>query len=211
MPLGFFLLEHTWANTSALRGQEAYLATVESLERIPLLVVVEIAFVFLPLAYHAAYGVWMMRERVAAEPKPFSNRALAVGNRIAAGAALVFIAWHFWEFRIQAWRHALEPNAFYATLAWRLSSTWHGFPVRAVLYLIGAFSTVFHFACGTWSYAVTSGLLATARQKSRAAWGCLALGTLLFGASAATVVSLATGIEFTTTAPTSSPCTPQQK
>jgi succinate dehydrogenase / fumarate reductase cytochrome b subunit len=208
LPLAFFLVEHIWANASALRGQDAYVSTIDSLARIPLLPLVEILLVFVPLAYHALYGVYMMREKVKDEP-PY-GRPLALANRIAAITAFVFIAWHFWETRVQAWR-GLDPHAFYATLVWRLSSTWHGFPLRAVLYLLGVTASVAHLAISAYGYSVTAGYFATKRQKQRGAWACITIGGLLFITSAATVVSLATGMEFTSTRKPSAACTPQQK
>ena len=204
LPLAFFLVEHIWANASALRGQDAYIATIDSLARIPLLPLVEIVLVFVPLAYHALYGVYMMREKIKDEP-PY-GRTLALANRIAAITAFVFIAWHFWETRVQAWR-GLDPHAFYATLVWRLSSTWHGFPVRAVLYLIGVTASVAHLAISAWGYGITARWF----DKKRGAWACITIGSLLFVTSAATVVSLATGMEFTSTRKPSAVCTPQQK
>ena len=126
--------------------------------------------------------------------KPYGRR-LATTNRVAAMAAFVFIAWHFWEIRVQAWR-GLDPSAFYATLAWRLSSTWHGFPVRAVLYILGVAATVSHLAISAWGYGVTSGFFATKRQKRRAGYACAGIGALLFVVATSTVVSLATGLEF---------------
>ena len=206
LPLAFFLVEHTWANASALRGQDAYVATVDSLARIPLLPVVEVLLVFVPLAYHALYGVWMMRTPVADEP-PYGRR-LALTNRIAAIAAFAFIVWHFWETRVQAWR-GLDPHAFYATLAWRLSTTWHGFPVRAVLYLLGVTSAVAHLAISAWGFGINAGYFTTKLQKKRGAYACIGIGTLLFITSASTVISLATGLEFSGAAKPTAPCTPK--
>jgi len=204
LPLAFFLVEHIWANASALRGQDAYVATIDSLARIPLLSIVEILLVFVPLAYHALYGIVLMREPVKDAP-PY-GRTLARANRVAAIAAFAFITWHFWETRVQAWR-GLDPHAFYATLVWRLSSTWHGFPVRAVLYLLGVTASVAHLAISAWGYGVTARWF----QRKRGAWACGAIGGLLFITSAATVVSMATGMEFTSTRKPSAKCTPQQK
>jgi len=208
VPLGFFLLAHTWANVSALRGQGAYVATVESLLHVPLLVVVEIVLVFLPLLYHAGYGAWLMRAGVGASPP--HGRRLAVTDRVAAVIALAFIVWHVFELRVRAWRGGLAPEAFYATLVWHLSTTWHGFPARAVAYLFGVTATVFHFSFGAWSYGVSSGLFATRSQKRRAAWGAAALGTVLFLASSATVISLATGLHFSHAPEASEPCAPKK-
>ena len=207
LPLGFFLLAHLWANASAVRGQDAYVRTVEALVHVPLLVVLEVALVFAPLAYHAIYGLFVMRTKLDEAP-PYGRR-LAVTNRAAAMLALAFVLWHVWEWRVAAWRSGLDPHAYYATLAWRLASTWHGFPVRAVLYLVGVTATVFHFVCGAWGYGVTSGFLASKREKRRAAIGALAIGTILFVVSSATVVSLATGLEIQSTPKPSAPCTPK--
>ncbi len=206
LPLGFFLLAHVWANASALRGQAAFVRTVDALVHLPLLVALEVIFVFLPLGYHALYGLWLMRAGVAKTPP--HGRNLALTDRVAALVALAFIVWHVWEYRVAAAR-GLDPHAFYATLVWRLSSTWHGFPTRAVLYWIGLTATVFHFACGAWAYGVTSGFLATAREKRRAAVGAVALGSLLFVVSSATVISLATGLELSSGPEASAPCTPK--
>jgi succinate dehydrogenase/fumarate reductase cytochrome b subunit (b558 family) len=211
LPLGFFLLEHTWANASALRGQDAYVATATSLARIPLLPIVEVLLVFAPLAFHAAYGAWMIASRasLSSAPSPL-GASLARTSRVCAAIALVFIAWHFWETRVHAWRAGVAPEAFYATLAWRLSSVSHGFPTRAVLYLVGVTATVAHFALGAYAYGVTSGWFPKADQKKRAAWGIGAIGVMLFVASVSTVISLATGSHFTSAgktpecAPTSS-------
>ncbi len=194
VPLAFFLIEHVWANASALNGQDAYVATVEGLEHVPLVGALEVLLVFAPLAYHALYGAWMMRAGLPEGAKPYGRR-LAITNRVAAMAAFAFIAWHFWEIRVQAWR-GLDPNAFYATLVWRLSSTWHGFPVRAVIYILGVTATVAHLAISAWGYGVTTGFFATKRQKRRAGYACAGIGAILFVVSTSTVVSLATGLEF---------------
>jgi succinate dehydrogenase/fumarate reductase cytochrome b subunit len=149
VPLAFFLLEHTWVNASAMRGQSAYLAKLDSLARVPLLGVLEVALVLVPLAYHAFYGLWMMRQGIPSGAPPHGLRALTIANRGAAVLALVFIVWHFVEYRLPSLRGALSPQAFYGLLVWRLSSSWHGFPGRAMLYMIGLFATTFHFGVST--------------------------------------------------------------
>jgi succinate dehydrogenase / fumarate reductase cytochrome b subunit len=207
VPLAFFLVEHTWANATAMRGQDAYVATVDALEHIPLLPVVEIVFVFVPLAFHALYGAWTMRLPVSEKEPPYGRR-LALANRAAAIGAFVFIVWHFGETRFQAFR-GLDPRAFHATLAAGLSSTWHGFPARATLYLAGVTAAVAHLAISAWGFGVTAGYFTGKRQKRRAAWACAAIGSLLFVTSAATVVSLATGVHFASTPKPSATCAPK--
>ncbi len=207
VPLGFFLLEHTWQNASALRGQAAYASKAEAFAHIPLLLVLEVALVFFPLGYHAIYGLWIMREGIPRDAAPYNHRALSIANRGAAVVALAFIVWHVWEYRVEAWRHGLAPAALYSTLVWKLSSTWHGVPMRAALYLGGVLATTSHFAVSGWGYGVTSGFFSTALQKKRAAYACLLVGSLLFVLSAGTVISLANGVQLSESETTDTPCT----
>ena len=206
VPLGFFLLEHTWQNALAMRGQAAYASKAEAFAGIPLLFVLEIALVFAPLGYHAIYGLMMMREGIPSD-SPYKPRSLAIANRGAALVALAFIVWHVWEYRVQAWRHGVAPSALYTMLVWQLSATWHGIPARAALYLAGVLATTFHFAVSGWGYGVTSGVFATPLQRKRAAYGCLMVGSLLFVVSAGTVISLATGVQLSESETTDTPCT----
>jgi len=195
VPLGFFLVVHTWTNASAMRGQDAYVATVGSLARVPLLPLVEVLMVFLPLAFHAAYGTWMIATRAPMDASPLGP-TLAKANRVSAALALVFVAWHVYETRVHAWRAGIAPDAFYSTLAWRLSSVSYGFPSRAAGYLLGVTATIAHLALGAYAYGVSSGWFPKADQKKRAAWGIGALGVLLFVTQVSTVISLATGSHF---------------
>jgi succinate dehydrogenase / fumarate reductase cytochrome b subunit len=208
VPLGFFLVLHVWASASALRGQDAYVARVESLGRVPLAGVLEVAFVLLPLAFHAVYGVWFMRQPVVPRPEPLASRALAITDRVAAGLALVFIVWHFVEYRWPVLRGTTSARESYTLLVWRLSSTWHGFPARAMFMLLGALATVFHFVVGMFCWCVRTGLLVTRTQKVRAAWVFLSGGAVLFLVATSTVVSLATGMELASPPP-SVPCEPK--
>jgi succinate dehydrogenase / fumarate reductase cytochrome b subunit len=59
IPLGAFLLEHLLSNFEALKGPAAYGAQVKFLNSLPLVRVLEWVFIFLPLLYHACYGVWI--------------------------------------------------------------------------------------------------------------------------------------------------------
>src|ERR1700689_4044195 len=59
VPIGAFLLEHLLSNFEALKGPIAYGQQVKFLNSLPLVRVLEWVFIFLPLLYHAFYGVWI--------------------------------------------------------------------------------------------------------------------------------------------------------
>src|ERR1700734_2837119 len=59
IPIGAFLMEHLLSNFEALKGPAAYAAQVKFLKSLPLVRVLEWVFIFLPLAFHALYGVYI--------------------------------------------------------------------------------------------------------------------------------------------------------
>src|ERR1700761_5564534 len=59
VPIGAFLVEHLLSNVEAIKGPAAYTAQVKFLNSLPLVRVLEWAFIFIPLLYHALYGVYI--------------------------------------------------------------------------------------------------------------------------------------------------------
>src|SRR5689334_24656569 len=56
-PVGLFLVSHLWTNAKALKGQPAFDRAVADINHLPLLPALEIFGIFVPLAFHALYGV----------------------------------------------------------------------------------------------------------------------------------------------------------
>ena len=57
LPLGIFLLEHFYTNSKALSGAADFNNAVKDLQSIPYILFVEIGGIFIPLVYHAVYGL----------------------------------------------------------------------------------------------------------------------------------------------------------
>src|SRR5262249_3692194 len=57
VPVGVFLIEHLWTTAKARAGQASFDRAVREINPLPLLPVIEIFGIFLPLAFHAIYGV----------------------------------------------------------------------------------------------------------------------------------------------------------
>jgi succinate dehydrogenase / fumarate reductase cytochrome b subunit len=56
-PIGAYVLEHMISNAYANRGANAYSQQVHFLTSLPFVPALEIFFIFIPLAYHAGYGL----------------------------------------------------------------------------------------------------------------------------------------------------------
>src|SRR5580693_6667087 len=59
VPIGAFLVEHIVSNFEAVNGPLAYAQQVKFLNSLPLVRVLEWGFIFIPLAFHALYGVYI--------------------------------------------------------------------------------------------------------------------------------------------------------
>jgi succinate dehydrogenase cytochrome b subunit len=200
VPLGVFLIFHLAINARALGGRAAYERTSDSLLRIPLLPLFELAFVALPLAYHAGYGLFLLLgSRGDVTPRsaaPYSKNWLVL-ERASGILALIFIAFHVWDLRGRVLSGYLIEADVQPSLTAQLSSTtsW-GIPFFALFYLGGVAATVFHFATGLYAFSVTWGIVRSERAMRNAARACGGLGIVLFLIGASTVVYYATGSRF---------------
>lgn len=158
IPVGLFLVVHLTVNHFATKGAESFNKAVGFMESLPFLIFLEIVLIFLPLLYHAIYGLY-----IAFTAKPNNGRLSYFRNwmfllqRITGVLTLIFVAWHVWETRIA---YALGAELNYDMMADILSS-----PFMLWFYLIGVVSTIFHFSNGLWSFCVSWGITVTPRSQ----------------------------------------------
>src|SRR5271170_5762519 len=74
VPIGAFLVEHIISNFETLNGPLAYAQQVKFLNSLPLVRILEWAFIFIPLAFHALYGLFIaIRGRVNVDVYPWAG------------------------------------------------------------------------------------------------------------------------------------------
>ena len=187
-----FLVLHLFVSASILRGEGAFRSVVGSWQRSPAIGLLVTIGILVPLAFHAGYGlVLAIRERKS--PSVFPERWWAVTQRATGAIAFVFVLLHLWDTTLSRFSSGAMPVAFQSILEARLSTTTWGVPWIAMAYMIGIAATCFHFAAGLWSFTVVWGLSPSSRAKRRVAFTSGAVGIVLFGMGALTVVKLATG------------------
>ena len=59
VPIGAFLVEHFISNSESMKGVQAYNDQVKFLTSLPFVHWMEWVFIFLPLLYHALYGIYI--------------------------------------------------------------------------------------------------------------------------------------------------------
>jgi succinate dehydrogenase/fumarate reductase cytochrome b subunit (b558 family) len=197
VPVGVFFIEHLWTNSKALQGEEVFTQAVADIQGLPYLPLIEVFGIFIPLAFHAIYGVVLA---LSAKPNAMAYRYarnwLYILQRASGLVAFVFIGWHLYEYRIQKWLFGMRYDAFYGTLSAHLSSTTASVPWLALVYLFGVLAVSFHFANGIWGVLFSWGITVTRASQRRSAYACAALGVALFLLGANTVLFFATGSRF---------------
>jgi succinate dehydrogenase / fumarate reductase, cytochrome b subunit len=172
IPVGFFLLEHLYTNYHATHGAKAFVEQVEWLWSIPILPVLEIVFIFLPLTYHAVYGLYIafQAKNNIGNFSTFRNYMFFL-QRLTGVITFVFVLWHVWQTRIKV---LFMANPTPEQLA-RHTAELLANPVTAVLYAIGVIAAVFHFSNGMWSFLVSWGITVGPRAQRVSTWVWMAV------------------------------------
>lgn len=181
LPLGFFLLEHFYTNSKAMTGPADFNNAVRDLQSIPYIIFIEIGGIFIPLIYHAVYGLfitWEMRPNNLSYPYP-RNWFYTI-QRITGMILFFFITFHVLNFRfglvpgLNEVSVAEHPNQAFAIVSGEFRNV-----VIFVVYLVGITSTVWHLANGLWLFAVDWGIVIGERAQRMAGYACIGFGLLL--------------------------------
>jgi succinate dehydrogenase / fumarate reductase, cytochrome b subunit len=170
IPVGAFLAVHLLTNASILAGDDGrtFQSRVDMIHSLgPLLIPVEIAFIFLPMAFHAAVGFVII-----ANGMPNVGSYAYVGNvrytlqRATGMIAFAFIIWHLYQLHWLGKPFGggeFDPHHAASTAGAALQPTLVG-----ILYVVGVLATVFHFANGLWTLGITWGLWTSPAAMRRA-------------------------------------------
>lgn len=195
IPVGFYLVLHLWTNAKAMQGQQVFDDAVSEISHTPYLVVLEALGIWIPILFHGIYGIKIALEgRPNASRYPYSRNWMYTLQRITGIVAFAFIAYHFWELRVQVSLGHMEKADFFQHLCSSLSSTTRsGIPVLAIFYLVGVAAAVFHFANGLYGFCFSWGITVSRRATRIGAVVFGLFGLALFVMAANTVIFFATG------------------
>ncbi len=158
VPIGGFLLFHFYENGAIFYGANAYNETAQAARGVRYLEVIEILFIFIPLLYHALYGLFIASyARNNTMSYNYSRNNLFMWQRATGIIVLLFILYHVWQFRFTAFWSA---NADATSVATTMSYV----PVF-VFYIIGVVASAFHLGNGIWTFLITWGI--TIGQRSQ--------------------------------------------
>jgi succinate dehydrogenase cytochrome b subunit len=181
VPLGLFLLEHFYTNSKALSGAADFNKAVQELQSIPYILFVEIGGIFIPLIYHAVYGLVITIE---ARPNnlayPYPRNWFYLVQRITGVILFLFITFHVLNFRF-----GMIPGLNDTSVAHRpdlafdiVAREFRMVPIF-IIYMVGITATVWHFANGIWLFLVDWGITIGERAQRLTGYACIAFGVIL--------------------------------
>ena len=196
VPVGAFLVVHLLTNSSVLGGAESFQSRVDLIHSLgPLLVPVEVAFIFLPILFHAVVGFLIIANGMPnVGSYPYSGNVRYTLQRVTGMIAFAFIVWHVIHLH---WLGKglgggqFDPHYATSTAAVAIRPAW-----VTALYAIGMLSAVFHFANGLWSIGITWGIWTSPAAMRRANAVSVVVGLALAAAGLGSLGGLrATDVE----------------
>ena len=177
VPIGAFLIEHILSNFEALKGPEAYGAQVKFLNSLPLVRVLEIGLIFIPLAYHALYGVYIaLRGKGNVIYYPWAGNWMYMTQRWTGYIAFVYIIQHVIRQRFMGTSLPDNPGAAFAKVQQELHNPW-----MLAFYAIAMIAVCWHFSYGIWLFCAKWGITPGEKARKRFAYVCAVIGIVLCG------------------------------
>jgi succinate dehydrogenase / fumarate reductase cytochrome b subunit len=159
VPVGAFLAEHFWSNSAALVSAAKYDEVSRDLQTLPFRPLVEWAFIFLPMLYHAGYGIYIwIRGKSNVSSYPWVGNWLYTTQRYTGLIAFVYIAWHLYT---QRW--LTHGKSTYAEVEQFFTN-----PYFLLFTAIGVLASSFHLGIGIWNFLCKWGLAATVKAQRAA-------------------------------------------
>jgi succinate dehydrogenase / fumarate reductase cytochrome b subunit len=189
IPVGAYMCIHLLTNASVNNGAATFQNSVYQIHSLGIVLpIVEWVFIFIPILFHALYGVLIIRN---SQPNSGTytygaNRRYSA-QRVTGMIAFLFIVWHV--LHMHGWIHAdwwikgLREMGHAQFAPYNATSTaaraMQASVLVPILYSIGMLSCVFHLANGIWTFGITWGLWLTPTAQRRALVGCGVFGVLL--------------------------------
>lgn len=184
VPVGVFLIEHLFTNSLAFLGAEKFNEHVRWLHELPYLIALEWLGIFLPLAFHAGYGIVIARTAAPnVDHYAYADNWRYTLQRVTGYIAFVYIIFHLLHFRfaflVGGPEYVGTADPFALTHA-GFQHSWLPAPLMGLIYLVGTAAAVFHFCNGIVTFCITWGITVGDTARRRVGAVAAALGVLMF-------------------------------
>jgi len=190
IPIGLFLTIHFLVNSFRTVGVWPYQLSIDVINNLPFLFIIEVVFIYIPLLFHSFMGFYITQiAKINAVRYHYPRNWMFVLQRLTGAIVFVFLVYHMATTVVpKLWygHHLFEAAPFLIDVMNQEFATWTG----RIIYLIGILSATFHFANGLWAFCISWGVIIGPRAQRNAG-----IAFMLFGL-ALTFLGLATVLEF---------------
>jgi succinate dehydrogenase / fumarate reductase cytochrome b subunit len=187
IPVGAYMVVHLLTNASILDSPASFQRRVYLIHSLGMVLpLVEWTFIFIPILFHALYGLLITRTALPNHSSyPYVSNLRYTLQRATGMVAFLFIVWHV--FHMHGWLHAAWWEEGVARpLAGAMFKPYNAASTAAqamqlsglvpILYAVGVVACVFHLANGIWTFGITWGLWITPQAQRWATTACLVFG-----------------------------------
>ena len=165
VPVGLFLVYHLYLQLYLHSGAEVYNSVVNNFYDSPLAVWALIFIVYIPLFFHAFFGIRLIFESRVQTSYTYFSHLLYWLQRISGVGVLLFVIAHIWNTKIGP-LIAGNWGSHYEHLSNGFADPQSGIVTKSV-YLLGILGAVFHFSNGINTFCITWGIALTPRSQKR--------------------------------------------
>lgn len=182
VPLGTFFLVHIYTNSTVMSGEKVFEEHVAGIHHMPYLLFIETFGIFLPLAFHSIYGMF-----ISAESRPnnflygYGRNWFYTFQRLTGIFLFFFLLFHILNLRFGMIPGLnLTPVAGNADQAYNIVAREFQIPAILIFYILGVATTAWHLAYGLWLFAVDWGMIIGEKAQRYALYGSIAIAAGLF-------------------------------
>lgn len=183
IPIGAFLLEHFASNAAATNGPHAYSEQVKFLTGLPFLLWLEIFGIYVPILYHALYGIYIWwRGESNVTDYPWAANWMYTAQRWTGIIAFAYMIQHVWFLRFSGVHLMDSPGASFAKVQSELLVPW-----KLAFYIVAIIAASWHFGYGLYLFAAKWGITVGERARKRFGVVCFAIALLFITVGLITV------------------------
>jgi len=163
VPVGGFLLFHLYENFRATQGAAVYDEAIRHINSLPLVWALEIFAIFLPLYFHAIYGVYIALDaKHNVSNYGYGRNWAFVLQRVSGLITLFWVTYHILHFRVPKALGAYGPRLGGDSMSGLpsydiVAQAFHN-PLIATLYGIGVVAAAYHLCNGIYTFLITWGI-----------------------------------------------------
>jgi len=186
VPIGGFLFFHIFENAYVLRGAQMWWRDTEFTRSLPLQIFIEAGLLWIPITYHAVYGlVITMTSAPNTTGYAYERNLQYTLQRVTGILAMLFISFHVLSTR--GWFYYSGVETDFARM--------HSFminPVFLSIYIVGTLSCVYHLCNGIFTFCITWGLTIGPNAQRLINRACMALFLVLAAVSVSILIAFRT-------------------